>query len=483
MTTNHQHPSQDEDAALQALDERLWRVGAPMRDRSIATDRFVAQLRALAAQDRLAPPAVPLQEEFTLMNAPQIHVSKHLQSRPSARWRIIVPAVAAVLVIVLASVAVFARRTPPLAATGVYATPTGIRTHFPSGTLQTFSTGRYLIWSLTAGNDGTIWFNATDPQAQRFFNDETQDVVGKITSDGTIQIFPLPTTGLAARELRKSNYPGVADDQGNIWFPVSVPTIAAIGDAYDNERGELAKVSAQGQITIFPLSPPITPNPTMIIPSIVSLTFGSDGKLWFTAQSLYTRYDYHVGNMTPQGQVTWLDVSAFEKQGGIGDLVTGPDGNIWFSATQRIGRMTPKGAITYYQVPSQMGEPGGLTFDGHGHLWFRGGNPNNNNDVHLPESIVRFDLATHRFTAFATPAQAVAIGGPDGTIWFFSVTGAQTAPLYRVAPDGTFSKVPLKDGYYFGAIDGRDGNLWFIEYQQTPDKHITVTTFVNRLTP
>jgi streptogramin lyase len=53
-------------------------------------------------------------------------------------------------------------------------------------------------------------------------------------------------------------------------------------------------------------------------------------------------------------------------------LVFGPDGNMWFteSTADKIGRITPTGAITEFKLPTKGGFPDGIRAGSNGVLWF-----------------------------------------------------------------------------------------------------------------
>lgn len=48
----------------------------------------------------------------------------------------------------------------------------------------------------------------------------------------------------------------------------------------------------------------------------------------------------------PPGKVTEFAV------GGATSIVAGPDGNLWFARFDKIGRMTPKGIVTTFPIPT-----------------------------------------------------------------------------------------------------------------------------------
>jgi len=474
MTTNSHQPPSDHEAALRQMDERLQHLGTPWRERAIAPERLMTQLQTLAAQERLVPATVPLQEEFTLMNT---HQTPATSTRQPARWRVVFPAIAALLVILVGSFVVFHRR-PSAPTTQVYATPTVTRTHLPSGTLQRFPTGRYAPVTITTGGDGNIWFTAYDVPFQKgFYPPGAPLVIGKVSRAGTVQTFPVPTMGLAAGEVRESLTLGTAGAHGETWFPLIVSHLTATSDTV--QRMEVAKVSPQGQITIYPIAS-LGANTAWLW----SLTLGADDAIWFTTFTSSSNGINRIGKMTSAGEVTWLSDSRITS---TGYLTTGPDGNVWFENGYQLGCVTPQGNFTFYPMKGELGGP--LAFDAQGQLWFVERHPPVSAHGSEQVFLARFTLTSKTITRFLSPYQAPIsaqiMAGPERTIWLITegVAQAHRFALHRVAGDGTVSEValPADVSLYVWVIDGRDGNLWFIDYQQTGDNQYT--NFIGRLTP
>ena len=77
-----------------------------------------------------------------------------------------------------------------------------------------------------------------------------------------------------------------------------------------------------------------------------------------------------------------LDVTTFpvgdpDEYVSIGDITSGPDGNLWFTASDfdegsYVGRITPDGEQTLYPVAIGVtfGSPGQITSGPDGNLWF-----------------------------------------------------------------------------------------------------------------
>ena len=75
-------------------------------------------------------------------------------------------------------------------------------------------------------------------------------------------------------------------------------------------------------ISQFPL-PPVPGDAGANIPE--SITTGPDGNLWFTMNG------GPLGRMTPTGSVTYYQLPASVASGVVAGLTAGPDGNVWFT--------------------------------------------------------------------------------------------------------------------------------------------------------
>jgi virginiamycin B lyase len=89
--------------------------------------------------------------------------------------------------------------------------------------------------------------------------------------------------------------------------------------------------------------------------------------VWFTE-----RHANRIGRITPTGQVTEFQLPAPWKQ--PAPILTGPDGNLWFTerAVGRVGRMTPSGEYTEFPLPYDRGfhNINQITVGSDGNLWF-----------------------------------------------------------------------------------------------------------------
>ena len=171
---------------------------------------------------------------------------------------------------------------------------------------------------------------------------------------------------------------------------------------------------------------------------------GPDGNLWFAELDANS-----IGRMTPAGTVTEWEIPT--ARGEPADIAAGPDGNLWFteSNSNKIGRITPSGAITEFTLSNY--NPLAITAGPDGNLWFVGGGGYGYVGRITTAGVV---------TTWATPTSGSypqdITAGPDGALWFTELGGNQ---LGRITTAGTITE--LASIWAPGGITtGRDGNLW-----------------------
>jgi streptogramin lyase len=204
----------------------------------------------------------------------------------------------------------------------------------------------------------------------------------------------------------------------------------------------------------------------------LSIVTGPDGNLWFT-EFLGNK----VARMTVDGTVTEFPIPTANSR--PDEIDVGPDGNLWFAEVMgnKIGRITPLGAITEFLVPTPNARPTVIAPGPDGNLWFseRGtaANPGNKIGRITPSGAI---------DEFLLPARSRPLGitaGPDGNVWF-SLSAANK--VGRIDPQShaiTLFDVPTPGALPFEMTGGPDGNVWFTEpvankvARVTPDGVIT----------
>jgi virginiamycin B lyase len=143
--------------------------------------------------------------------------------------------------------------------------------------------------------------------------------------------------------------------------------------------------------------------------------------------------------------------------GGPRAIAAGPDGNLWFTEEREnsIGRITPSGKITEFQIPSPHSRPGEITAGPDGNLWFTEESGNKIDRITPVGQVTDFPLPI----AHAEPESITA--GPDGDLWFTERTG-----VGRITTSGQITDFPLsrRTGVSEANLSaGPEGDIWFSE--------------------
>jgi streptogramin lyase len=281
---------------------------------------------------------------------------------------------------------------------------------FPGRTCQ--DCDRMSLSGITTGRDGNVWFF-----------DVGQKTVGRVTPAGVITQYAVPATGSGSRSI-------VGAPDGNIWM---------VGRAQANDPDLILRVSPNGDVTKYPIGVGVTPE---------SITWGPDGNIWFTEFT-----SGRIARMTPAGAVTEFP-GGFASRG----IVTGPDHNLWFAASggSAIGRMTTAGELTLYPLggsATDQREPTEIVSGTDGNLWFT--------EIGKIGRITTSGVVTH----FALPPRSHSFGlafGPDRNLWF---TDSVANAIVRMSPTGVMRQfaLPRRNSQPLGIAAGADGRMWFTE--------------------
>ena len=299
-------------------------------------------------------------------------------------------------------------------------------TEFPAPSRDDIGQVEYI----TGGSDGALWFTADS------------NVIGRITTKGVVSTFTLP-------EIQFNDQQITSGPDKALWFtlPDSVP---------GGLTAEIGRLTTQGTFTGFRI-------PFKSIP--FGITSGPDGNLYFTDQLFSI-----IGRITPQGKVSRF---SYKKKGGYSvGITTGPDGNLWFTHPEggSIGKMTPAGQFTFFPVPGEQGNNGGIldaiTAGPDGALWFTIDAFSGN------QSVPKIGRITPggTITLFDVPNPTGGVSmegittGRDGNLWF-TYNNGQTSGVGRITPGGksTLFPAPSQGVFPVGITPGSDGNLWFTE--------------------
>jgi streptogramin lyase len=154
-----------------------------------------------------------------------------------------------------------------------------------------------------------------------------------------------------------------------------------------------------------------------------SIITGPDGNLWFSDGRFQD-----VGSMTPAGVVT-----AYALPSGhlAEQLTVGPDNAVWFTepGLSSLGRVSPSGSVSEFALPPSQSAYG-IATAADGHLWYVGGT-----------NVGRLDPATGTvddFSPLGTFAYSPITVASDGTIWLApSSNGTTPNQLANLVPAST----------------------------------------------
>ena len=275
---------------------------------------------------------------------------------------------------------------------------------------------------IAAGSDGNMWFTSSN-----------QNSISRITVDGMVTPFPIPTGGY----VTNSSNPGklVLGPDVNLWF---------------RESNKIASISAQGVITEMNIPAPAT--------AARSITFGSDGAIWFTQGK------NAIGRLTMDGSlneyqipiVSNPDDTTGEQPKGI---TMGPDGNLWFadSGGPDIARMPLSGTVTQFKAKVPLLMPDQIAAGGDGTLWFTA------SQGRIGQITTSGTMTIMQFPDPDMPQRISA--SPDGNLWI-PVLHIYDGYIVRISPTGAMTKLPIptKNGGPNDVAVGPDGKIWFTEW-------------------
>jgi virginiamycin B lyase len=264
---------------------------------------------------------------------------------------------------------------------------------------------------ITTGPDKNLWFGVS-------MSDGTVAVGKYVPEKGPYKTFPYTVTNFLSRFA-----PG---PDGNVWFTDFDCSINSITPA--------------GKITTY--SVPSCGQP-------VGVGTGPDDRVWFTGAA-----SSQVGNLD-------LANNAFQtfatKSSGANplEIVTGPDKDLWFTEyyADKVARVTVKGVVTEYDVPTGGAGPDSITVGPDGALWFTEYNVGQIGRVTTAGKVTEYKTSGSGTTPIAITT------GADGNLWF---TEYSASALGVMTPKGAYAEIKLKNGSGpDGMTLGSDKAIWF----------------------
>lgn len=371
----------------------------------------------------------------------------------------------------------------------------------------------YQILDAVAGRSGDVWFSEAqviqNPNGGSGYS-QGRAKIGHLSASGQITEYPLPPTD----NFDTPPYSGaltVAPD-GTIWF------VKLVGGLVHTAlpQTSIVKMAPDGTMAGYPL--PFARS-NFFAPSMTTqLVAGPDGNLWFGV-TIATHLGQDPGStitttrlarITPTGDIADFTIPAASGSFAIGDLIAGPDGNIWFDfapfdgsvtrTSEVIARATPTGVITTFSPPSAATTVLNLVAGPDGNLWFLDSSLNN---ASTPRKVARL-TPTGQITEFPMPASDSSwntglIAGGDHYLYFSQAIS--TCPsssscarfqgaIGRVSPEGqiTITQLPKRANVIpAGLFATPGGDLYFAELtviSPNPNNRPPVgTDRIGRVTP
>jgi virginiamycin B lyase len=271
---------------------------------------------------------------------------------------------------------------------------------------------------ICVGPDGRIWFTEV-----------FADKIGAITTEGELSEF-----ALSALSLPDSI---IAGSDAALWFT--------------ERTGRIGRITTSGTITEFELGA----GPR-------GIALGSDGNLWFT------ELDGRIGRITPDGGITQFSIPSGDEPWHI---AAGPDGNLWFTENVglavrsgggaaapeqgAIGRITPEGEISEFPV-TELQLLGDISSGPDHRLWFTAAGGIGRISTSGVVEEFPFSTADTFGTAIAR--------GPNGDMWFSKlrfVSGGVIQTIDRMKLDGQTEEFPASVAFGTAIVTGLDRNVWF----------------------
>jgi virginiamycin B lyase len=212
----------------------------------------------------------------------------------------------------------------------------------------------------------------------------------------------------------------------------------------------LGNTSASLPPTGVLISGQITEYPTFSS-DLGDITAGPDGALWFTASD-----PGEIGRLLTSGTVDQYPLPSQDSE--PDGIAAGSDGAVWFTELTdeglEIGRITMSGSISDYRTPDESSSdtyPGSIAAGADGALWFTAPDANAIGRITTAGAVEEYSIPTPDSDPWGITR------GPDGAMWFTE----QSGKIGRITPSGSISQYPssLDDATYIAA--GSDGALWF----------------------
>ncbi len=307
----------------------------------------------------------------------------------------------------------------------VHATPTITESYISIGYSSTNQPDE-----IVTGSDGALWFK----------NGSGSFSLGRLTTAG---VYTAYTPSISGPYLTK-------DSNGDMW-------------ASSCDANQISKVNTDGTISAAYAIPAGYTCPR-------NISGDANSNLWFVDQNSTDGSWIFVAKMSQSGSFTTYNISDYGYD--VGNFASGSDGNVWFAMTKsgstpKIAKIDASGIITKYTSPCGSSR---IAAGPDGALWYTCGNYIGR--ITTGGVITTFALAPNSYPGYITQ-------GPDGAMWFTqsNTGGTYGGSIGRISMNGTISVYPLTSTSSpspRGITTGPDGALWFAESSANRIGRITI---------
>jgi streptogramin lyase len=219
-----------------------------------------------------------------------------------------------------------------------------------------------------------------------------------------------------------------------------------------------------------PCPAPVAPAPPGGTCQPAGITAGPDGNIWFTEEN-----GNRIGRITPGGAITEFGLPAGSLPV---EITPGPDGALWFTeaGSNSIGRITTSGAITHRSVS---GAPDGIVAGPDGNIWFTEPAANRIGKLAISGGSPTYFLSS----SLNEPGDITV--GPDNRLWFTQGLGGKIGAIPTSATGGgDISHFPSGGGLNDpSGITSSAGALWFTEFGASQVRRIDTSGNIGAPTP